>query len=193
VTNYLMADTAAVHEYVRSHGISDERQGLEGMRFRLQVPNGGQSVSRVYAWYSAVIYNRWDYDPPSSRYYRYVDTENAPEGQPEVYKPLRDALGDVPIAADNVVIILMPHEYYSVSPEIVEMQFFGTGPAYAFRDGQAYELEWARPNENGVLQLFAKNGEAFSLKPGTTWFEVMGISTKFNPNEDNWRFEMRFP
>ena len=193
LTNYLMANTAAVHEYARSQGISDERQGLEGMQFRLQVPDEGQPVSRVYAWYSAVIYNRWDYDPPSGRYYRYVDAENAPEGQPEVYKPLRDALGDVPIAADNVVVLMMPHEHYSISPEIVEMKFFGKGPAYAFRDGQAYDLEWARPNENGVLQLFTKDGEAFSLKPGTTWFEVMGISTKFYPNQDNWRFAMRFP
>jgi Protein of unknown function (DUF3048) N-terminal domain/Protein of unknown function (DUF3048) C-terminal domain len=193
VTNYLMANTAAVHVYARSQGVSDERQGLGGMRFRLQPPDGGQPVKQVYAWYSAVIYNRWDYDPPSGRYYRYVDAENALEGQPEVYKPLRDALGDVPISADNMVVLLMPHDFYSVSPEIVEMQFSGTGPAYAFRDGQAYELEWARPNENGVLQLFTKDGETFPLKPGTTWFEVMGISTKFDLNEAFWRFEMRFP
>jgi hypothetical protein len=122
-----------------------------------------------------------------------VDVENTLEGQPEVYKPLREALGDVPISADNVVILLVPHDFYSISPEIVEIQFYRSGPAYAFRDGLAYELEWARPNENGVLQLFTKDGEAFPLKPGTTWFEVMGISTLFYPTEEHWRFEMRFP
>ena len=193
LTNYLMADTAALREYIHAQGISDERQGLEGMRFRMQAPDGGQAANQVYAWYSAVIYNRWDYDPPSGRYYRYVDVENTLEGQPEVYKPLREALGDVPISADNVVILLMPHDFYSISPEIVEIQFYRSGPAYAFRDGLAYELEWARPNENGVLQLFTKDGEAFPLKPGTTWFEVMGISTLFYPTEEHWRFEMRFP
>lgn len=193
VTNYLMADTLAVREYVHAQGISDERQDLGGMRFQAQIPDGGQPVGRVFTWYSAVIYNRWDYDPPSGHYYRYVDVENALNGQPEVYKPLRDALGDIPISADNVIVLLMPHDFYSVSPEIVEIQFFGSGPAYAFRDGQAYELEWVRENEAGVFALYTNDGDRYPFKPGTTWFEVMGLSTKMDQNESAWRFEMRFP
>jgi hypothetical protein len=193
LTNYLMADTIAVREYFHAQGVPDERQPLDGMRFQLRPPSGGRSSERIFAWYSAVIYNRWDYDPPSGRYYRYVDVENTFEGQPEVYKPLRDALGDVPIAADNVVVLLVPHEFYSESPEIVDIQLYGKGQAYAFRDGQAYELEWARPNETGVLHLNTKDGKDFPLKPGTTWFEVMGISTNLNRTENQWRFEMRFP
>jgi hypothetical protein len=188
-----MADTVALRDYVQEQGISDERQNLEGMRFQVQTPEGGQPVDQVYAWYSAVIYNRWDYDPPSGRYYRYVDAENALEGQSEVYKPLRDALGDVPISAENVVVLLMPHDFYSESPEIVEMWFSGSGPAYAFRDGQAYELEWVREAESDVLSLVTKDGEVSPFKPGTTWFEVMGIETKFFQNDNAWRFEMRFP
>ncbi|MFL7869912.1 MAG: DUF3048 domain-containing protein [Anaerolineales bacterium] len=193
VTNYLMGNTVALHQYARQQGISDERQNLDGMRFRVQVPEGGQAASRVYAWYSAVIYNRWDYDPPSGRYYRYVDVENALEGQPEVYKPLRDALGDVPIAADNVVILLMPHEFYSISPEIVEMKFYDSGPAYAFRDGQVYTLEWVRQNEVGLFSLRTTDGEVYPFKPGNTWFEVMGSDTKIHQLDDAWRFEMHFP
>ena len=193
VTNYLMADTAAIRDYIRAQGIPDTRQDLDGMRFQIHPPEGGEPVDQVYAWYSAVIYNRWDYDPPSGRYYRYVDTENAPDNQSEVYKPLRDALGDIPIAADNVVVLLMPHTFYSVSPEMVEMEFYGSGPAYAFRDGQAYELEWARKNEAGVYSLYTTDGKDYPLKPGNTWFEVMGVSTKISQNETAWRFEMRFP
>jgi hypothetical protein len=193
VTNYLMADTSALHDYVRESGISDQKQNLDGMHFQMQVPEGGQPAGRVYAWYSAVIYNRWDYDPPSGRYYRYVDVENALEGQPEVYKPLRDALGDIPIAADNMVVLMMPHEFFSISPEIVEMQFYESGPAYAFRDGQSYELEWVRENEVGLYSLYTKAGEMYPFKPGTTWFEVMGVSTAIKQNEKDWRFEMRFP
>jgi len=193
VTNYLMADTVAVREYIREQGIPDERQDLDGMYFRLWAAEGGQAVRRVYAWYSAVIYNRWDYDPPSGRYYRYVDVENASGGQTEVYKPLRDALGDIPISADNLVVLLMPHTFYSVSPEIVEVQFYGSGPAYAFRDGQAYELEWVRENEAGLYSLYTDDGDVYPFKPGTTWFEVMGLSTTINRNDKAWRFEMRFP
>ena len=193
VTNYLIADTVAVRDYVRAQGISDEKQNLEGMRFQLQSPDGGQEVQKIFAWYSAVIYNRWDYDPPSGRYYRYVDVENAFAGQPEAYRPLRDALGDVPVAVDNVVILLMPHDFYSISPEIVEMQFYRSGTAYAFRNGQAYELEWVRANENGLYSLYTTDGNIYSFKPGKTWFEVMGIETKILQNDTDWRFEMRFP
>ena len=193
VTNYLIADTAAVREYVRESGISDDKQNLEGMRFQMQAPGGGQAVDRIFAWYSTVIYNRWDYDPPSGRYYRYVDVENASDVQAEVYKPLRDALGDVPIAADNVVVLLMPHTFYSVSPEMVEMSFYRSGPAYAFRDGQVYELKWVRANEAGLYSLYTKNGEVYPFKPGTTWFEVMGMESEVLQNDEAWRFEMRFP
>jgi hypothetical protein len=193
VTNYLYANTATLHEYVREQGISDERQNLDGMRFHSQVPDGGQPAERVYAWYSAVIYNRWDYDPPSGRYYRYVDVENALDGQPEVYTPLRDAFGDIPISADNVVILLMPHTFYSESPEIVEMGFYESGPAYAFRNGQGYQLEWVRANEEGLYALYTNDGDVYSFKPGTTWFEIMGSSTPINQDEATWRFEMRFP
>ncbi len=193
VTNLLMADTLALHEYVRDQGLSDERQDLDGMYFRLQTPEGGQPAERVYVWYSVAIYNRWDYDPPSGRYYRYVDAENALDGQPEVYKPLRDALGDIPIAADNVIVLLMPHTFYSKSPEIVEMQFYESGPAYAFRDGQIYELEWVRANEAGLFFLYTKDGDEYAFKPGNTWFEVMGVATKINEDNNNWRFRMRFP
>jgi hypothetical protein len=193
VTNFLIADTVAVRDYVREQSISDEKQNLDGMRFQMQVPDGGQPVERIFAWYSAVIYNRWDYDPPSGRYYRYVDVENAFEDQPEVYRPLRDALGDIPIATDNVVILLMPHEFYSESPEIVEMDFYRSGPAYAFRDGQVYELEWVRANEAGLYALYTKDSEVYPFKPGTTWFEVMGIESRIISDEETWRFEMRFP
>lgn len=193
LTNVLVADTLAVREYIRGQGLPDERQPLDGMRFQMQPPDGGQAVNQIFVWYSAVIYNRWDYDPPTGRYYRYVDVVNTFSGQPEVYKPLRDALGDVPIAADNVIVLLIPHAFYSESPEIVDIQLYGSGQAYAFRDGQAYQLEWSRPDETGVLHLYTKDGETFPLKPGNTWFEVMGISTILNENEDAWRFEMRFP
>jgi len=194
VTNYLMANTLAIHDYAQSEGVSDEKQNLDGMRFQMQPPEVTlSSAERIFAWYSAVIYNRWDYDPPSGRYYRYADVENALEGQPEEYKPLRDALNDWPIAADNVVILMMPHEFYSTSPEIVEMQFYSSGPAYAFRDEKAYELRWVRKNEAGLYSLYTPDGEVYAFKPGNTWFEVMGIDTKISQSDEFWRFEMRFP
>ncbi|GAB4504104.1 MAG: DUF3048 domain-containing protein [Anaerolineales bacterium] len=193
LTNALMGNTIAIREYNRQRGLLDARQNLEGMRFQQQAPPGGQPASQVYVWYSAAIYNRWDYDLASGRFFRFSDAENALEGQPEIYAPLSDALTGQPIGAENVVILLMKHEFFSTSPEIVEMDFSSSGPAYTFRDGQVYELEWQRPTEETIVSLVSADGSPFPLKPGITWFEVMGISTKIIQEEDTWRFEMRFP
>ncbi len=193
LTNLLFGDTVAIREYIHQRGVPDEKQNLEGMRFQLGAPPGGVPASQVYAWYSAAIYNRWDYDPDSGRYFRSSDAENALEGQPEVYAPLTDALTGAPITAENVVILLMEHEFFSLTPEIVEMGFSDSGPAYAFRDGQAYELEWTRPAEEAVVTFASADGTAFPLKPGNTWFEVMGVDTKIKQDDNAWRFEMRFP
>ena len=193
VTDFLIADTAAVRKYVRKQRISDDRQNLEGMRFQLQVPDGGQGARQAVVWYSAVIYNRWKYDPASGVYSRYSDVVDALDGKPEEYEQLTDALTGEPITAENVAVILMQHDFFSISPEVLEMQFQGSGPAYAFRDGRAYELEWVRPGKNEVVYLVAKDGERYAFKPGVTWFEVMGISSELQKSGEVWRFEMRFP
>lgn len=193
VTNYLFGNTNAIREYIRKRGALDERQNLEGMYFRQQAPKTGEPVSQLYVWYSAVIYNRWDYDPTSGRYFRNSDIENALEGQPETYASLTDALTGEPIGAENVVILLMEHEFFSITPEIVEMNFSDSGLAYAFRDGQVYTLKWVRLAEESVVRLINQDGTHFPFKPGTTWFEVMGINTRIKIGENDWRFEMRFP
>lgn len=193
VTNYLVADTAAVREYARSQRIGDRGQDLEGMRFQAQVPEGGQRGERAVTWYSAVIYNRWVYDQANGRYARYVDTVNALDGQVEEYELLTDALTGAAIGAENVVVLLMQHDFFSISPEVLEIDFRGNGPAYAFRDGQAYALEWVRPGRGKVVQLMTGDGAPFPLKPGVTWFEVMGVSSQVGREGANWRFEMRFP
>jgi hypothetical protein len=41
--------------------------------------------------------------------------------------------------------------------------------------------------------LYTNEGDEYPLKPGTTWFEVMGVSTTINQNDATQRFEMRFP
>jgi hypothetical protein len=193
VSNILIADTAAVRKYVHKEHISDRRQDLEGMRFQMQVPAGGQPVTQAVLWYSAVIYNRWKYDPENAHYLRYSDAVNVLDGQPEMYELLTDALTGEPVTAENVVVLLVPHDFFSVSPEVLEMKFQGSGSAYAFRDGQAYELEWVRPARNEVVHLVTLDGEGFPFKPGVTWFEVMGVGSEVLKSGQVWRFEMRFP
>ena len=105
------------------------------------------------------------------------------------------------IAADNVVVIYVDHFHYFYSPatesqpiiEIVDMDLQGHALAYAFRDGQTYEVEWVyAPEEGGVLGLVDMNGEPFPLKPGTTWFQVVHDDSRVSKGDGLWRFEFIF-
>jgi hypothetical protein len=172
----------------------------------MKPPAGGATAQQVYVRYSGAIYNRWDYDPTSGRYLRFEDAANDINRVNEVYTQLTDKLNSNPIAVENVVTICVPHEYYAKTDqtEVVKMIMDvtaasytscdgkkyagGTGAAYAARDGQIYSVKWSLPKQSSVLQLVNVDGSPFALKPGQTWYEVIGASSKVEQKDPTWRF-----
>jgi hypothetical protein len=193
-TNLLLGDTAALSAYVTARGVENGRQNLDGMTFNPEVPTGGVTGDQLYVRYSGDNYTHWDYDPASGKYRHFQDNVYD-TGQGEAYAPLTDRLNDQQITADNVVVVLARHEYYQQPPnEIIEILLSGSGPAYAFRDGQMYEVQWNRPSTNSVLTLTYPDGSVFPFKPGNTWFQVVGTSTQATQQtDDSWRFNFKFP
>jgi hypothetical protein len=192
--NYLVANTKVLSTAVTSKGIPNGRQNLDGMTFQYQIPANGTPATHLFARYSSAIYNRWDYDAAQGRYLRFSETQNDPtNGQNEVYKQLTDRLNNQAIAADNVVVLMMPHSYYLRTPEILQMDFSGTGVAYAMREGQIYKLTWHRPTADSVVSLTFDDGRPYAMKPGTTWYEVMGSSSKITQSDQSWRFTFSIP
>ena len=185
----LLSSTQALSKYATSKGVDNERQNLGGMSFDSAAPTGGTPGTQVYVRYSGDNYTRWDYDPASGSYLRFQD-EVFDTGGGEEFSPLIDRLNDQQISAANVVVLLVRHEYLQQPPaEIVDILLSGQGKAYAFRDGQRYELTWNRPGLNTPLFLTYADGTAFPFKPGQTWFQVVGTSTLITQPEDNaWRF-----
>jgi hypothetical protein len=193
----LLTDTEMVTQYVTDKDIENDRQNLDGMTFHVEPPGGGQEANQVYNRYSISSYNRWEYDPESGRYLRFQDAAED-TGQGGIYEPLTDRLNEEQIAADNVVIVMVRHEYYWRSPdgrqEILDILLSGKGPAYAFRDGQVYEVEWNRPTLDSVLYLTFPDGTDYAFKPGTTWFQIHGESSIVQAQEDgSWRFQFQMP
>lgn len=187
--NHLMADTAKLSAFATEKGIGNGRQNLDGMFFRLEPPAGGQPAANLFARFSASVYNRWDYDAASGKYLRFSDTDNDfTNGQNEKYAQLTDRLTGQPIAFDNVIVLLVMHEAYSAQPEIWDILLYGSGTAYAFRDGLAYKVRWQRNAPDAVLSLIYEDGSPFPFKPGTTWFEIMGAATSVSYGEQGWRF-----
>ena len=179
--------------------IQNTRQNLNGMSFAYQPPAGGVDGKQVFVRFSIAAYVRWDYDPASGRYLRFQDTqEDETGGQNEVYVAFQDRLTGAQVAADNVVVIQVPHNYVYRSEtgesEIVDMTLEKTGPAYLFRDGKVYEALWSRTKFDSVLTLVDKDGKPFPFKNGNTWFEVIGKSSKIEDKGSGiWRFVFSIP
>jgi Protein of unknown function (DUF3048) N-terminal domain/Protein of unknown function (DUF3048) C-terminal domain len=192
--DYLITNTAELTKYGKAQGIDNGRQNLDGMVFNYEIPAGGQPVEHVFARFSGGVYNRWDYDSTTGKFFRNAETANSSNGaSDEAYAPLTDRLTEQPISADNLVVVQVPHEYYSVVPEMVDMLFAGTGTAYIFRDGQAYKVKWSRPAFDSTLSLIGEDGKPFPFKPGNTWVEVMGKNSKVEQKDNDWRFTFSIP
>jgi hypothetical protein len=193
--NTLYANTQQLTDYVRGLGTNDDRQNLTGFAFDANAPASNLPGEKVSISYSFVSYNQWEYDPANQRYLRFQETQDAKDGQ-ESYALLTDSLTGEQLAANNLVVLLIPHEYYvhTATTEMVKMNFFGSGDAYAFRDGKMYAIRWERDQAADLLQLKYPDGRYYPLKPGNVWFEVLGQTSNVMQKADHsWRFEFAIP
>ncbi len=189
--NDLVVNTSDLSAYITNKGVENGRQNLDGMLFNLVPPAGGVAVNRVFVHYSAAIYNRWDYDPTSGKYLRSSDTaDDLTGGQNEQYAASTDRLTSQPLAFDNLVVLYVTHELYSAN--IYDILFSGGGTGIAFRDGQAYQIKWQR-NDNAVTSLTLADGKPFPFKPGTTWFEIVGLNSSLSQSGSTWRITHGMP
>jgi hypothetical protein len=192
--NHLMVDTNALSKYFTDKGFENGRQDLDGIFFQMEPPANGAPAAQVSVRYSTAIYNKWEYDSSTGRYLRSSDTVDDPnEGQDEIYAPLSDQLTGEAIASDNVIFLEVPYQFYRRVPEQMEIPFVGSGLAYAFRDGEMYKVRWQRFEKDSMVSLAYEDGSPFPFKPGNTWFEVIGTTSKQIQINQGWRFEFHIP
>jgi hypothetical protein len=194
--NYLMTNTGLIGQVLKNYGVVNTRQNLDGMFFMAPPPAGGSKADTIYTRFSSAIFNRWDYDPVTEKYMRYSDTDNAGSPETEVYGPLVDRSTGEQITADNVVVFFVQQDVIikTGSTEVIDVPLYGNGVAYIARNGQLYQVQWARPTRDSVLTLVNPDGTNFPYKPGNTWYEVMGRSSSVEqPKDGTWRFTFSIP
>jgi hypothetical protein len=94
------------------------------------------------------------------------------------------------------VVLLIPHKYEvnTATTEMVSVNFIGKGRAYAFREGKIYPLQWERAAPEALLSLVNLDGSPYLLKPGNTWFEVIGTTSDVEQQlNGSWSFGFRIP
>jgi len=195
--NHLVLDTKKLTEYFSDEEISSEKQELAFNQFVGTPPQDGIPAKSIYVRTSYSAYNRWDFDPSTSRYLRFQDTIEG-KRQEEEFEPLIDQLTGEQIASDNVIILFLAHRYAyqtkSGAKEVFNIKFTGNGKAKAFRDGQLYNLHWSRDDSDAPLNLTFPDGTPYSFRPGNTWFQLLGKSSTTEEIRDGiWRFDFKVP
>ena len=195
IWSHAVSNTKILSNFITKQGIENGRQNLDGMGFAQIPPSEGKPANKIFIRFSPYFYTRWKYDHSLNKYMRYQDKEDD-LGQGESYELLTDRLTNQPITADNVIIILVRYDEVvnEGNTQVFEMYLWNLGPAYLFRDGQMYRLHWERIVEESVLTVYNEDNYPFPLKPGNTWFEVLGLSSSISqPGDGSYRFEFAIP
>ncbi len=183
-------------ECAKKKGVDNSPQTINGGFFSEDIPESGLTASRIFSFYSEYSYNFWEYDPLLRRYFRYQEANDMINGKTEAYTPLSDAQTGLPVTASNVVVLLVPHIYansYNAHDQVFNIDLLDYGNAYVFRDGAAIPAIWHRVFEDQPLLLTTLGGDPIYLRPGQTFYQVMGVNSTFTQDGKDWRFVYKTP
>lgn len=155
------------------------RTAIPGSVFNDAVPVGGQSATDITLRYvGSFVF--WGYNAATGTYTR--------SNNGAVHT---DGLDGQPVAAANVVALFANHVTTDILEDFVgynrdtgaggnysvEIQIWGEGRAMLFRDGQVFDLHWARWERNRPPVFTDDAGTIVPFKPGVTWFQLMPLDT----------------
>jgi hypothetical protein len=157
--------TDAVHAYLESTGRQQDRL-IEGYEFD-PTPPRGEPAPEVRIPYPSSSAVRWEYDPTTGRYLRYV------QGRAHT-----DALTNEQIAADNVIIFYAEHRATNIVEDTlgataIDIVMTGSGRAVVIRDGVRVEGRWRRIAEDRPILYWDENMNIIPLRPGKTWIQLV--------------------
>lgn len=176
--------------------VDNARQDLRSGFFSDEPQPANLAGQRIYTDYSAYSYNYWEYDAASHRYFRYQETNDLVKQKPRAYALLSDALTGLPITAENIVVIYAPHTFanqFEEEDEVYRIDPVNAGQAYIFRDGLAYPAEWYRIDIDQPLLLTDEAGMPIFLRPGRTFYQVIGESSTLMQDGTDWHFKFQTP
>ncbi len=177
-------------------GLDNSRPPLRNGFFSEEIPASELKAARAYFYFSAYNYSYWEYDPVTHKYFRYQEANDLTKGRSEAYLPLMDAQTNQQVNADNLVVLFAPHIFanrFNAEDEVYNIDLIDYGAAYVFRDGAALPAQWNRTDENQPLLLTTPEGAPIYLRPGRTFYEVLGVTSAHTQNEGEWRFAFETP
>ncbi|MFO7585584.1 MAG: DUF3048 C-terminal domain-containing protein [Anaerolineales bacterium] len=140
-------------------------------------PPGGLDAEKLWVYFHQFNQAEWQYDPISGTYLRWNDFQD----NSGVFTPALDALTGRQLAFENVVVIYATHDVFRHNQYDINLRPGLEGYAFAFRDGQMYQIRWSTANrewerQSGLLRplhFIWPDKTEFPLKPGRTFIHIM--------------------
>ncbi len=176
--------------------LENERQMIRNGFFSEMTPISELRGTRMYTYYSADSYNYWDYDSETKQYIRYQELSDNRNGKPESYDVLIDAVTGEAVHAANVVFMLVHHNFsntFDEEDEVYQIDLTDSGEAYVFRDGVGIPARWIRTNKDQPVLLTTVGGAPIYLRPGITFYEVLGAASYVDQDAGEWNFHHSTP
>jgi hypothetical protein len=180
----------------KRQGVDNNRPPIRSSFFSNLPPQSDQVIGRIFTKYSSDDYNYWQYLPDENRYQRYQEVNSLRKEQTAAYAPLTDALTGLPVKADNVVVLFIQHRFankFDEEDEVFHIDMYGSGKVYVFRNGFAVEATWNRHQLDQPILLTSAQGAPIYLKPGVTFYQVVGETSESWREGIDWHFVWHNP
>ncbi len=192
--NSVFADISKFDDYAKTKKINNYRQIVIGMVFDSIPPETNVSQGdSVLIRYNDLNESEWRYDPVQRKYLRWTETD-IPE-TPVKLVPLNDQSTGKQLAFDNVVLLYARYNEYN--PTLHNIELWANREARRavfFRNGRMITGYWQSQANDRPMVFFDDANRAIPLKPGNTWFVILGLESTVDQAEPGqWNVQFAIP
>lgn len=188
-------NTVRWKDCVTFNGFDNNRPYIRNGYYSDPAPAGDLPGTKITTYYSVDSYHYWEYNPDAHLYYRYQEINDTRDGVEE-YAPLMDRVTGAQVSASNVVVLFVTHTFanaYDQEDEVFQIDLTGSGEAFVFRDGVGILAKWYRTNPDQPLLLTTLGGSPIYMRPGITFYEVIGSRSYVDQGDGEWSFRHDWP
>jgi hypothetical protein len=189
-------NTLLWEDCVNRNGLENQRQDIRNGFFSEDVPSSELRGTKMFTYYSVDSYHYWQYDRTTKQYLRYQEISSIRNGKEAAYDVLIDTVTGETVHAANIVFLLVHHNFsntFDEEDEVYQIDLIDSGEAYVFRDGVGIPARWIRTNKDQPLLLMSLSGETLYLRPGITFYEVLGAASYVDQDAGEWNFHHSTP
>jgi len=189
-------NTVAWADCIARDDLENSRPAIRSGYFSETPPEPRLLGIQIFTYYSVDSYHYWVFRPDINQYIRYQERDDTRNGKEETYDLLVDNVNATPVHASNVVMLFAYHTFannFDADDEVYHIDMTGSGEAYVFRDGVGIVAKWYRTNKDQPLLLTTQNGEPIDMRPGITFYEVIGENSFVDQGDGIWNFHHETP